>query len=113
MYIVRIYYYSSSSSGPAHFPKHTPVGLPAYLWSCFLQILHYSTTYWIMRPKCAGSLSSVFGIVPFRYCATGMITFLRYCTTNSGSFQRDVGGELDGGSVFDSPETGGDSSRCS
>ena len=35
---------TASSSGPAHFPEHNPVGLPAYLLSCFLEILHYSIT---------------------------------------------------------------------
>ena len=35
----------------------------------------------------AGSLSCVSGIVSFRYRNTGMIALLRYCTTDSGSFQ--------------------------
>ena len=34
----------NSSGTPAQFPKHIPVGLPGYLLSCFLEILHQVST---------------------------------------------------------------------
>ena len=55
----------------------------------------------------------VFFIVSMIYCTTRMITVLRYCTTDSGSFQCDVERNQDGGSLSDNPDTGEDSSTCS
>lgn len=34
----------NSSSGPAQFPERILVGLPAYMLSCFVEILRYSST---------------------------------------------------------------------
>ena len=42
-----------------------------------------------------------------------MITFLRQCTTDTGSFRCDVDSNIDGGSLSDSPGIWEDSSRCS
>ena len=92
---------TSYCSGPAPLPEHMPVGLPAYLWfvssryctTTTINILvvalnSTSMTCWILRTKCSGvAVLWVFGIVPFRYYTNGMITFLGYCTTDSGSFQ--------------------------
>ena len=89
--------------------QHTPCPC------CFVLInyLVFSTSCWNLRPKWSWfSVPCLWNCV-VRYCTTGMIAFLRYCNTDSGSFQWDVGRILHGGSFSDSPETGEDSSRCS
>ena len=69
-----------------------PVGLPAHLLSCFLEILHYSSTRyysktcWILSPKCSAFAVLYLGIASFRYRTTGMITFRRYALRISEAF---------------------------
>ena len=108
-----------SSSGPGQIPEHVPVGLPAYLLSCFLR---YCTTvvlqYDLLDPKT--KVHRVRCPVPMELCplditsyTTGMIAYIRYCTMDPGNFQWDVDRKPDGRSLSDSPESGEDSSRCS
>jgi len=71
-----------------------------------------NTSCWILRPKRSGFVVlCIIGIISFRRCTTGSISFFRYSIPTV--IEWDVDRQLDGTSLSDSPEAKEDARRRS